>query len=109
MRRIWQVFSQENNQEGHRDVTHTLDISAGWVSIVPDKQQSFEHLLHVLALADKLKVRTYSFDIGIDDMIYLLFVLAKIIGSPVVFEQLAIFGSLLQQYLLGIVNENILE
>ena len=55
-RRIWKVFSQKDNEEGHGDVAHALYVTAGWMSVVPDEKQSFEHLLDALTFADKLEV-----------------------------------------------------
>ena len=101
---IWQVLSQKYDEKRHGNVTHALNISAGRMPIVPDKEKSFEHFLDDFTFANHQKVRSDSLDISIDDLIDLLLILSKSLRFPVILEELTVLASFFVENLLGIID-----
>jgi hypothetical protein len=109
LRKVGQILPQEDDEKGHRHVTHALNIPRSRMPVVPDVQQALDHLLDSCTFADHLKFRSNSLHISIDGAVYLLLILAERLWLPVIFKQLAVFRSLLLQNSFSIIDQHILE
>ena len=101
---VWQILSQKYYEKRHGNVTHTLNISAGRMSIVPDKEKPLEHFLDDFTFTNHQKVRANSLDISIDDLIDFLLILSKRLRFPVILEELTVLPSFFVENLLGIID-----
>lgn len=76
---------------------------------MPNEEESFEGLSYIIAAADRIVLDAYSFDIDINGVVYLFFLLSEVLRLPIVVDELSILLSFFIKGLFGIINQHILE
>lgn len=76
---------------------------------MPDKKQSFQNISNIRCFTYRTIFYSNSFHIYIDSMINFLLVLRKGLRFPVITHQLSVLRPLLEEGLLGIIDEHIFK